>query len=69
LVYDDAVTAALVDRCTDIAAGARNIDSVIDRVLLPEIAKSLLLQLSDERRFSQLKLAVKEDGEFAFTFA
>jgi type VI secretion system protein VasG len=40
--YDDALVDAVLARCTEVDSGARNVDTILNGTLLPEIADSVL---------------------------
>jgi type VI secretion system protein VasG len=66
--YTDAVVEQITRRCTEVETGARNIDHIINRTLLPEISTEILQRLGDEEQASALKIDIAEDGSFAYTF-
>jgi len=66
--YTDAVVEQITQRCTEVETGARNIDHIINRTLLPEISTEILQRLGDEQQSSALKVGIAEDGSFAYTF-
>jgi type VI secretion system protein VasG len=69
LSYDDKLVDAIYSLCTDADAGARNIDHVINGRLLPAIAQAVLVHMADGLAISNIGLAVRADGEFAYTIA
>ena len=66
--YTDAVVEQITQRCTEVETGARNIDHIINRTLLPEISTEILQRLGDEQQSSALKVDIAGDGSFAYTF-
>jgi type VI secretion system protein VasG len=66
--YTDAVVDAITARCTDVDTGARNIDHIVNKTLLPEIATQVLGRLGDERDVRVLKVDVGADGQFIYIF-
>ena len=66
--FSDNVVETIADRCTTIDAGARNIDAIIDRTVLPEASRALLARLADERLPAALHLGIDEAGDFTYTF-
>ena len=66
--YTDAVVEQITKRCTEVETGARNIDHIINRTLLPEISTEILQRLGDEQQSSALKVDIAGDGSFAYTF-
>ncbi len=63
--YDDSVVDQIAARCTDIESGARNIDHIVNRTLLPLISTEILNHIGDESDYSNLNLSINQDGEFA----
>jgi len=50
-------------------SGARNIDFIIDRTVLPAASKALLLRMTQEEALpSRLVLGLDEDGNFTYSF-
>ncbi len=62
--YDDAVVDQIAARCTDIESGARNIDHIVNRTLLPMISSEILKHIGDESEYSKLNLSINQDGAF-----
>lgn len=69
-VYPDEVVEIIADRCTQVDSGARNIDFIIDRTLLPEASKALLSRMAEEEGDmpDRLVLGINEAGDFTYTF-
>lgn len=66
--YNDDVVTQIANRCTDIESGARNIDHIINKTLLPVISTEILANIGDETNYSRLKLETGEQGEFVTLF-
>ncbi len=67
-VYPDSVVTRIADRCTTVDAGARNIDAIIDRTVLPAASRALLARLAEERLPAALVLGLDAEGAFTYTF-
>ncbi len=67
-IFDDSVVDQIAERCTVVDSGARNIDFIIDRNVLPEASRALLSRMLDESMPEALTLGIGEDGNFTFTF-
>lgn len=52
---------AILARCTEADAGARNVDNIINGQLLPEIAKLVLARIAEGRALSALEAGEKDD--------
>ncbi len=62
--YDDAVVEQITSRCTDIESGARNIDHIVNKTLLPLISTEILNKIGDETEYSTMTLRININGEF-----
>ncbi|MFZ4573568.1 MAG: type VI secretion system ATPase TssH [Phycisphaerales bacterium] len=65
--YDPAVADLIVSRVTEIDSGARAIDAIITRAMLPRIGKELLERFMEGRPVHRVHVEVK-DSEFAYSF-
>ena len=68
LIYQEAVIEQIVQRCTEIETGARNIDHIVNRTLLPRIASEVLVQMSQASLSDTLEVGIGDRGEFTFQF-
>lgn len=66
--YSDAVVEAITARCTDVDTGARNIDHIVNRTLLPEIATEIISRMGDEAAPDSLSVDIDADGNFTYSF-
>jgi type VI secretion system protein VasG len=66
--YDQVVADTIVERCTQIDTGARNIDFIIDRTVLPDVSKAMLAKMAEEKMPSKLTLGMDEKGNFTYSF-
>jgi type VI secretion system protein VasG len=66
--YNDDVVSQIAARCTDIESGARNIDHIINKTLLPIISTEILGNIGEETDYSRLQLEIGSDGEFVTCF-
>lgn len=69
LVYTPEVVQQIADRCKEVETGARNIDHIINRTLLPEISTQILEQMGDESQPEKLQITIGDDGSFSYTFS
>jgi type VI secretion system protein VasG len=64
--YSRDVVDTIVARCTEVESGARNIDHIVNRKILPELATELLSNMDVQRDGQQaVQLCVAEDGGFS----
>ncbi len=68
LIYGDDVIDQIYGRCTDVESGARNVDHIINRTLLPQISTEILQRIGDEEAYTDLRLSVSSDGAFVSVF-
>ncbi len=66
--FEDEVVERIAERCTQTDTGARNIDFIIDRDVLPSASRRLIARMADERMPSELQLGMDEQGHFKYTF-
>ncbi len=60
---------AIVDRCTEVEAGARNIDHIISGSMLPRMSEEILARMGDEGGLPRrIEVGLAEDGSFSFAF-
>ena len=59
----------IVASCTRAETGARNIDAIIDRNIVPEISTQLLGFMADGKTPASLKVSINKQGNFSYKFA
>ncbi|MBC3766677.1 type VI secretion system ATPase TssH [Neptunicella marina] len=69
LEYSDAVVAQIAERCKEVETGARNIDHIINRTLLPEISTHILQMMHDDSQPQKLNIDIGKDGLFTYQFS
>jgi type VI secretion system protein VasG len=67
--YDDALVTAIAQRCTEVESGARNVDHILTRTLLPEISREFLARMAEGQRISKVHVSVDGDGAFWYEIA
>jgi len=66
--YSQDMVERIAERCTQVEAGARNIDYIIDKTILPKISAALLSQIAEEEMPGRLTITIDESGEFQYQF-
>ena len=66
--FNEEVINQIADRCTDIESGARNIDHIVNKTLLPLISTEILTNIGDENDYTNLQLSIGPKGEFVTEF-
>jgi type VI secretion system protein VasG len=65
--WDDAVTAAIAARCTEVDSGARNIDYILTQTVLPQLSAQVLERIASASAFSAVHMSV-DGARFAYQF-
>jgi type VI secretion system protein VasG len=66
LQVDDSVPDAIVARCKEVESGARNIDNILSRTVLPELSARILARLAEGHEILQVKVGMNDDGSFRY---
>ena len=70
LGYSDDVVRSIAARCTEVETGARNIDHIINRTILPGLSTELLTQMgAEDADFSNVDIGLGEGGLFTYALA
>ena len=69
LKIDDTVTDSIVSRCREVESGARNIENILNRTLLPELSSRILGRLADGNEIGHVGISAEEDGSFRYEVA
>ena len=64
--YDDSLVSAVLDRCTEVDSGARNVDHILNGTLLPEIAQAVLEKMAQEEPIVRIKVGASSKGQFKY---
>ncbi len=65
--FDDSVPDAVVDRCREVESGARNIDNIISRSLLPELSSRLLTRMATGDKIGRVHVGMDAaSGGFSY---
>ena len=64
--YDDALVDAVAARCTEVESGARNVDNILTKTLLPEVSVRILEQLATGEQIGAIRMGVTADGVFTY---
>lgn len=64
--YDDEVMLHIVARSQEVDTGARNIENILTRSLLPELATECLSRMADNQAISRIQVDVNEAGKFSY---
>jgi type VI secretion system protein VasG len=66
--YDDQLVAEILSRCREVESGARNVDHILTRTLLPEMSGEFLSRMAAGKTISQVHVRVGDGGAFEYEF-
>ena len=64
--YSDDLIDCIAGRCHEVQSGARNVDHILTRTLLPEISQEVLTRMAAGQALSGVHISVSEKGEFVY---
>ncbi|HYP53652.1 MAG TPA: AAA family ATPase, partial [Pyrinomonadaceae bacterium] len=64
--YDDAVVDEIANRCKEVESGARNVDHILTRTLLPEMSGEFLARMASGEPVARAHVSVAEGGRFGY---
>jgi type VI secretion system protein VasG len=67
--YSPALVDAIAKRCTEVDTGARNVDHILTRTLLPELSSEFLARMAAGGAISAVHIDVNGDGSFKYELA
>jgi type VI secretion system protein VasG len=67
--YEDSVINEVANRCKEVESGARNVDHILTRTLLPEMSGEFLSRMASGQMISTVHVSVGSDGKFQYEIA
>jgi type VI secretion system protein VasG len=67
--YDDSVVDEIANRCKEVESGARNVDHILTRTLLPEMSGEFLSRMAAEEPVSRVHVSVGDGGQFRYSIS
>ena len=64
--YDDALVNAVASRCREVESGARNIDHILTRTLLPELSSEFLARMASGEPIARVHVSIDDAGAFKY---
>ena len=64
--FDDEVLLHIVARCQEVDTGARNIENILTRTLLPALATECLSRMAKADDISAIHIGVSQEGQFTY---
>ncbi len=65
--YDPDLIETIANRCTESASGARNVENILSRTLLPELSVRVLEHLAGGAPIQHVHAGIDRDGGFVYT--
>ncbi len=67
--YNEDVMLHIVARSQEVDTGARNIENILTRTMLPELATECLSRMANNETIEKIHVDVDEDGKFSYTIS
>ena len=67
--YDEDVLLHIVARCQESETGARNIENILNKTLLPALASECLHHMAEDKPIQNVHVGVTEEGEFTYSIS
>ena len=64
--YSDDLIECISGRCKEVQTGARNVDHILTRSVLPEISQEVLGRMAQAQSITKVHVSVGDDGEFRY---
>ena len=64
--YDQSVAETIAARCKESSSGARNIENILSRTLLPELSAEVLARLGEGLSISRVTVVTNSSGSFGY---
>jgi type VI secretion system protein VasG len=69
LTYGSELVDAIKARCTEVDSGARNVEHILTRSLLPEISREVLSRMAEDLPITSVHITADAGGAFKFAIA
>ena len=66
LSWDKNLVAEIASRCTEVESGARNIEYILSRGLLPQLSAHVLSVMADGGQIGGIEVSIDAGGRFGF---
>jgi type VI secretion system protein VasG len=64
--YDPVLVETIAARCKESSSGARNVENILSRTLLPELSTEVLGCLAEGTKISRISVGIDQDGSFRY---
>jgi type VI secretion system protein VasG len=65
-LWDDGLIDTIAERCTETSSGARNVEKILSRTLLPELSAEVLSRLAEGNAIDSITVGVDTGGSFQY---
>ncbi|MEW6209061.1 MAG: type VI secretion system ATPase TssH [Acidobacteriota bacterium] len=65
-LYGEEVVGEIAGRCREVESGARNVDHILTRTLLPEMSGEFLSRMAEGRAISRVEVSIGDGGQFRY---
>jgi type VI secretion system protein VasG len=67
LSWEDELVSEIARRCTEVESGARNIEHILSRGLLPQLSTHVLCIMAEGSQVGDIEISIDADGQFRLT--
>jgi type VI secretion system protein VasG len=67
--YDPSLVETIAARCTESSSGARNVENILSRTLLPELSAEVLARLAEGAAVTRMSVGIDPSGSFRYELA
>ena len=64
--YDEDLILHIVARSQEVDTGARNIENILTRTMLPEMASECLSRMANNQAITKIHVSVDDEGKFGY---
>ena len=65
--YDPILVETIAARCTESSSGARNVENILSRTLLPELSAHVLARLAEGSAIARVSVGMTPEGQFQYS--
>jgi type VI secretion system protein VasG len=69
LTYSDDLVDHIASRCKEVESGARNVDHILTRTLLPEMSQEFLTRMAAGEAISRVHVSLDDQKSFQYTIS
>ena len=65
--YSDELIETIANRCREVESGARNVDQILTRTLLPEMSQEILSRMTRGESLAKVHVSTNKQGAFEYS--